>query len=333
LTASGEKNQETLMFHSGIPGKPVVVLIHGLGMNSHIWTDPDKCFVLGGLTPLTIFLTDSPGDPAKKVTMGKVHPGIKGLWQRLAAEGFSVVSWSQSQPLGPIAVAIDELKKTVEWVRKKWPAEQIYLVGHSRGGLIARKYLLQEETQNISGLITICSPHAGTQMAKYGGYLTPTGAFLEKILPAESQTAVAAALKRLSLFLQSPAIEELSPKADFIHSIAEPLPEKLRLLSFGGTSPALFQVYYKFNQNKDFTALKFPDLLVRAVPAIFLPPELTPGSGDALVSSKSARLAGSTHYDLPVNHVKAAFDANIYTTLLNFLSPHWPMPPQKTITV
>jgi pimeloyl-ACP methyl ester carboxylesterase len=319
LTVSGEKIQETLMFHSGIPGKPVVVLIHGLGMNSHIWTDPDKCFVLGGLAPLTIFLTDSPGSTENKVTLGKVHPGIKGLWNRLAAEGFSIVSWSQSQPLGPIAVAIDELKETVEWARNKWPAEQIYLVGHSRGGLIARKYLLLKQPENVSGLVTICSPHAGTQMAKYGGYLTPTGSFLEKILPTESQTAVATALKRLSLFLQSPAIEELSPKADFIHSIAEPLPEKLRLLSFGGTSPALFQVYYKFNQHTDFIALKFPDLLVRAIPAEFLPQELTPGSGDALVSSKSSRLTGSKHYDLPVNHVKAAFDVNIHNTVLSFL--------------
>jgi pimeloyl-ACP methyl ester carboxylesterase len=321
LTASGKKNHGSLTFHAGMPGKPVVILIHGLGMNSHLWTDPEKCFVLGGLAPLTIFLTDSPGDPAKKVTMGNVHPGVKGLWHRLVKEGFSVVSWSQSQPLGPIGVAIDEIKETVNWTQEQWPGQQIYLVGHSRGGLIARKYLLQEKPENVVGLATICSPHAGTQMAKYGGYLTPTGALLEKILPAESQTAVATALKRLSLFLQSPAIEELSPEADFIHSITEPLPDKLRLLSFGGTSPALFQVYYKFNQHNDFTALKFPDLLVRAIPSDFLPPELTPGSGDALVSSKSAMLTGSTHYDLPVNHVKAAFDINTHRTLLNFLGP------------
>ena len=298
----------------------MVVLIHGLGMNRHLWTDPEKCFVLGGLAPLTIFLTDSPGDLDKKVTMGSVHPGIKGLWHRLAAEGFSVVSWSQSQPLGPIEVAINEMKETVDWVRDQWPNRQIYLVGHSRGGLIARKYLLLEKPGNVAGLATICSPHYGTQMAKYGGYLTPTGALLEKILPAESQTAVATALKRLSLFLQSPAIEELRPAAAFIQSIDTPLPEKLRLLSFGGTSPALFQVYYKFNQNKEFTALKFPDMLVRAVPAVFLPPELTPGSGDALVSSLSSRLVGSTHYDHPVNHVKAAFDTDIQDAIWGFLN-------------
>ena len=307
------------MFHSGIPGKPVVVLIHGLGMNSHIWTDPDKCFVLGGLAPLTIFLTDSPGSTEKRVTLGVVHPGIKDLWNRLTAEGFSVVSWSQSQPLGPIAVAITELKKTVEWVCNKWPAKQIYLVGHSRGGLIARKYLLVEQPENVAGLVTICSPHAGTQMAKYASYLNPTGSFLEKILPAESQTAIATALKRLSLFLQSPAIEELSLGADFIQSIAEPLPENFRLLSFGGTSPALFKIFYKLNQNNTFTALGFPDLLVRAIPPVFLPQELTPGLGDALVSSKSSKLTGSTHYDFPVNHVKAAFDASIHNTVLNFL--------------
>ena len=308
-----------MLSHTGKPDKPVVILVHGLGMNRYIWDDPDKCFVLGGLAPLTTFLAESPGNTEKAVTTGVVDPRIQGLWHRLAAEGFFIVSWSQSQPLGPIEVAIDEMKKTVSWVREQWPGRQIYLVGHSRGGLIARQYLLQEDPEDVVGLVTICSPHAGTQMAKYAGYLGPTGSFLEKILPAESQTAVATALKRLSLFLQSPAIEELRPEADFIQSIGDSLPEKLRLLSFGGTSPALFQVYYKFNQHKEFTALKFPDFLVRALPAVFLPPELTPGSGDALVSSISSRLAGSTHHDFPVNHVKAVFDANIQNTVLDFL--------------
>ena len=308
-----------MMSHAGKPGKPVVILIHGLGMNSHIWTDPGKCFVLGGLAPLTTFLVESPGNTNKAVTTGVVDPRIQGLWHRLAAEGFSIVSWSQSQPLGPIEVAIDELKKTVAWVREQWPGRQIYLVGHSRGGLIARQYLLQEDPADVMGLVTICSPHAGTQMAQYAGYLNPTGSLLEKILPAESQTAVSKALKRLALFLQSPAIEELRPSAGFIRSIGAPLPERFRLLTFGGTSPALFQIYYKLKQHNDFTALNFPDLLVRAIPSVLLPPELTPGLGDALVSAKNSRLTGSTHHDFPVNHVKAVFDASIQNTVLDFL--------------
>lgn len=319
MIASGEKKLESLTFHQGSSGKPVIILIHGLGMNSNIWTDPEKCFVLGGLAPLTVFLSDPPGDTEKRVSMGNVHPGITGLWYRLAAEGFSIVSWSQSQPLGPISVSINELGKTVAWVRRKWPTKKIYLVGHSRGGLIARKYLHQEPPENILGLVTICSPHAGTDMAKYAGYLNPTGFLLERILPSQSQTAIAKALKRLSLFLQSPAINELSPDAGFIHSFTDPLPAKFRLLSFGGTSPALFQIYYKLNQQAEYTTLLFPDLLVRAIPSEFLPPELTPGLGDALVSSKSSRLAGSKHYDYPVNHVKAAFDDNIHNKVINFL--------------
>ena len=308
-----------MLSHTGKPGKPVVILVHGLGMNRYIWDDPDKCFVLGGLAPLTTFLAESPGNTEKAVTMGVVDPRIQGLWHRLAAAGFSIVSWSQSQPLGPIEVAMDEMKKTVSWVREQWPGRQIYLVGHSRGGLIARQYLLQEDPADVMGLVTICSPHAGTQMAKYAGYLNPTGSLLEKILPAESQTAVSKALKRLALFLQSPAIEELRPEAGFIRSIGAPLPERFRLLTFGGTSPALFQVYYKLKQGNDFTVLNFPDLLVRAIPSVLLPPELTPGLGDALVSAKNSRLAGSTHHDFPVNHVKAVFDADIQNTVLDFL--------------
>jgi len=30
------------MAHTGKPGKPVVILIHGLGMNRNIWDGPDR---------------------------------------------------------------------------------------------------------------------------------------------------------------------------------------------------------------------------------------------------------------------------------------------------
>ena len=92
----------SLRTHHGKPEMPVVLLIHGLGMNNYFWVDPQKCFVLGGLAPLTIFLTDAEETPENAISFGSLDPDIQGLWDCLKDEGFSLASWTQSHPLGSI---------------------------------------------------------------------------------------------------------------------------------------------------------------------------------------------------------------------------------------
>jgi pimeloyl-ACP methyl ester carboxylesterase len=309
----------SLKTHSGKPEMPVVLLIHGLGMNNYFWVDPKKCLVLGGLAPVTIFLTDEAKNANNTISFGSLDPNIQGLWHCLKSEGFSLASWTQSQPLGPIQIAIAELKTALSKIRNKWPDKPVYLVGHSRGGLIARRFLLEEPVNDIEGLITIASPHSGTDMAKFTRYLKPAGAILEKIIPGKSKVMLTKALGRLSAFLQSPAIEELTPDSEFMTSIKKSLPKQLRKLSFGGTSPALFQLIVRLPSN-NYKIIKFPDMLTGPIPSGHLPRELTPGLGDALVSAKSAKLSGSKHYDFPDNHVRAAYDHRIHTIILDFLS-------------
>ena len=309
----------SLKVHSGKPGMPVVLLIHGLGMNNYFWVDPEQCPVLGGLAPLSIFLADLPAKVHNTISFGSVDPQIQGLWRCLAARGFSLASWTQSQPLGPIQLAINELKTALDAVRNKWPGKTLYLIGHSRGGLIARQFLLQETATDIEGLITICSPHSGTGMAKFSRYLKPAGVLLEKIIPRKSKATLTKALNRLSVFLQSPAIAELEPESEFMASMQKNLPEEMRTLSFGGTNPALFQVFIRLPSG-NHKVVRFPDLLTGVIPSGHLPRELTPGLGDALVTAESAKLAGSNHYDFPANHVKAAYDNKIHDIILDFLS-------------
>jgi pimeloyl-ACP methyl ester carboxylesterase len=309
----------SLKTHTGKPEMPVVLLIHGLGMNNYFWMDPEKCFVLGGLTPLTIFLTDTPEKSDNTISFGSAEPDIQGLWDCLKDAGFSLASWTQSQPLGPIQVAIDELRTALSTARNKWPNKPVYLVGHSRGGLIARRFLLDEPATDIEGIITIASPHSGTGMAKFTRYLKPAGVLLEKIIPSKSKVMLTKALGRLSAFLQSPAIEELRPDSEFITSIKKPLPKHMSKLSFGGTSPALFQLSIRLPSD-NYKIIGFPDMLAGAIPSVHLPNELTPGLGDALVTAKSAKLPGSKHYDFPDNHVRAAYDRRIHGIILDFLS-------------
>jgi hypothetical protein len=156
-------------------------------------------------------------------------------------------------------------------------------------------------------------------MAKFSRYLKPAGVLLEKIIPGKSRIMLTKALGHLSVFLQSPAIEELTPDSKFIASIKKPLPEQLRKLSFGGTSPALFHFSVRLNADT-YKVIKFPDMLAGPIPSGHLPAELTPGLGDALVSARSARLSGSKHHDFPDNHVKAAYDHKIHTIVRDFLS-------------
>ena len=309
----------SLKTHEGSPEMPIVILIHGLGMNNYFWVDPKKCTVLGGLAPLTIFLTDSEKKSNNTISLGSLDPEIKGLWSYLMETGFSLASWTQSQPLGPIQIAIAELRTALSAVRNKWPDKPVYLVGHSRGGLIARSLLLQEPANEIKGLITICSPHSGSGMAKFSRYLNPVGALLEKIIPRKSKAMLTKSLSRLSEFLQSPAIGELTPDSNYMKSLSKSLPEQLGKLSFGGTSPALFQLIVRLPAG-NHKIIRFPDLLVSTIPSGHLPSELTPGLGDALVSAASARLPGSIHHDFPDNHVRAAYDYKIHTIIRDFLS-------------
>lgn len=308
----------SLKFHNGEPDKPVVILIHGLGMNNYFWVDPEKCFVLGGLAPLTVFLTDGEKKSDNAISFGSLDPDMEGLWDYLKKEKFSLASWSQRKPLGPIRLAIEELKTVYSRVKKKWPDRPVYLVGHSRGGIIARCFLLEEVASDIAGIITICSPHSGTDMAKFTRYLKPVGVLLEKIIPGKSKITLTKALGRLSEFLQSPAIEELRPDSEFMNSISKNLPKKLKKLTFGGTSPALFQLIIRL-PGDNYKIIKFPDMLTGAIPSGPFPKELTPGLGDALVSAASAKLKGSRHYNVPANHVRAAYDRKIHKIIMDFL--------------
>ncbi len=310
-----------LKIHKGKDSKkPMVILIHGLGMNRYFWGDPGKCEALGGLTDLNVFLSRPPvHNKNSKISTGVPPEGTTGLADRLLASGYSIAAWSQAQPMGPTNLAVDELGIVLHKIKDKWPEKSIYLVGHSRGGIIARKYILSNQDNDVKGVITLCSPHRGTKMASFSIYLEPLGNILEKIIPNESRNTMILALRRLADFLKTPAAIELQPGSDFMKSMSSPLPSDIRKLSFGGTDPVLFKLYIRINSSDKWNVLPFPDLLLRAIPSKRLPQELKAGSGDSLVSAKSAILSDGQHYNFSLNHVGMSFDAKVQDTIVDFL--------------
>jgi pimeloyl-ACP methyl ester carboxylesterase len=283
----------------GSRDKPAFIFIHGLGMDETVWTAPGNARVLGGLFPMTVML--------------KGYEEMKTLYQDLGDLGFSVVTWSQQRPVGPAEAGVEELRAVVEFTLGLGHPG-IVLIGHSRGGLIARKFLEEEPTpppkegHPVKALVTLCTPHRGSSMARWAVFFSPLASLLSPLVSDEDRGTLARALKRSLLFLESTAVRELLPDSGFLRSFQGSPPGGVYCLSAGGTSPSLIEVAGLFS---------VPDSLKRLLPGGMLPAEMTEGSGDGLVSRDSSVLPyGAEHLDFHVNHAGILVDPGARKAIL-----------------
>lgn len=65
----------------------------------------------------------------------------------------------------PLAVQADALTRALRTVEARHPGESFTLVGHSAGGVVARLALVRGGAGQTKRLITIASPHLGTERA------------------------------------------------------------------------------------------------------------------------------------------------------------------------
>ncbi len=61
----------------------------------------------------------------------------------------------------------EQLDEYIKYVRYHHPKQQIILIGHSAGGVVARLYMVKNPSQDLGALVTIASPHLGTKNAEY----------------------------------------------------------------------------------------------------------------------------------------------------------------------
>lgn len=260
-------------------------------MDKNIWARPEEAKILGGLVPLGSLLKGN---------------ALKTLFHDLKEKGHTVIAWSQRRPVGKAEGAVRELSEILSFF-KHATKNGIILVGHSRGGLIAKRYIDLCGGRDIVGLLTICTPHTGSNMARWALHLGPLAKILRPLIPEGERGGISAAINRSLDFLQSDGVREVLPGSEFLSSLKEPLPPWVYAISAGGTNPALFKI----------GGFSFPELLLRALPDEAVYEELKAGKGDGLVSAGSSRLPGARgHLDFPVNHLTVLFDSGAREALL-----------------
>jgi pimeloyl-ACP methyl ester carboxylesterase len=317
---------------------PVVIFIHGLGMDRHIWANPSKSRIVGGAFPITKILCKKPSvrdlglskdmlkEDFPRFSVGERPISMKTLFQDLRAKDISVITWSQKRPAGPIDAVVSELAEVVNFARRMTKAG-IILVGHSRGGLIGRKYLLKRD-KSIRGLITISAPHKGSSIAKVTRYITPLITVINPLVPEKEKGTVSFAIKKVFEFLRSGVLKELLPESNFLESIKDGPLDWVKYVSVGGTKPTLFTFYrWSYEAKKDGEYQRWflrprelfsiPDILEKVIPENLYPEELKKGKGDGLVSLDSSRIPwASEHYGFNLNHAEILFDKNVRNTLI-----------------
>jgi pimeloyl-ACP methyl ester carboxylesterase len=289
-----------IALNKGDDNKPAVVFIHGLGMDKNIWADPARSRILGGMFPLSILLN--------KRYSNETPENIRTLFHDLQSRGYPVITWSQKMPAGPMDFAVSELNEIAE-LAAGLTKKGVILIGHSRGGLIARKYLMTN-TKDIRGLYTISTPHHGSAIAKIGEYLLPLGSMIAPLIPSGGKGLLAGAIKRIADFLRSGAFLELLPESDFFKTLNDGPLTGLSYASFGGTSPTLFNLYN----------LSFPDVFEKIIPANIYPEELKKGKGDGLVTAESSHLPWvHEHQDVHCNHAEILFKEGLRAGLAKII--------------
>lgn len=94
---------------------------------------------------------------------------FRPLAKRFATAGLGPVLGFEYWTLGKTSAAAKRLAEFVEEVRARCECDQVDIIGHSMGGVVGRYYVsLLDGDGVVANLITLGSPHAGTDVSAVG---------------------------------------------------------------------------------------------------------------------------------------------------------------------
>ncbi|MGD8738009.1 MAG: hypothetical protein PVJ85_14780 [Anaerolineae bacterium] len=364
--------------------KPFVVLLHGLGGDRDDWIDPfqDRNWPYDhrrGPTELDLgehsrppFL-QLPGIPFQQFLSPKLKGNERGAggsddrswWHALVTAGFPVFAYSQRSGLllpldrGPV----DECKRFLELLQRDvlsqpdYQQRQVVIVGHSRGGLIGRAVLSEPDVKagtadrfpDIKGLITIASPHQGSNMALVDDVLIGALDKIQSLIPDLPHDVGAQLIETLKTKIDNYVGvhgDEIEPDSAFFQTLEsrEPILSGVRCISVGGTLPRLLRIYIwaftasswvpRWSAERKLVfrwqakpieakgASPFPDGLPLRVLGLD-PSEIMRGRGDGLTADKRCQFPASfqaeAHLSFPVSHAEELWDEALQTDVVQRL--------------
>ena len=128
--------------------------------------------VVSAMRPAGFFNLPSGRGPRPIIVLHGYAMNRANFWalaMRLRTAGLGPVFGFEYWTLGRIAAGAKQLGWFVDEVREQTGAGEVDLVGHSMGGVVARYYVtLAGGDPVVNNVVTLGSPHAGTDLGKLG---------------------------------------------------------------------------------------------------------------------------------------------------------------------
>jgi predicted esterase len=266
-------------------------------------------------------------------------------WQgALTNARFRTVNYNQILPRGSLNVPIIQLSALMQelFFDQRHRGRSFVLLGHSRGGILARALLVAAyknqlppipnrsfDLSRISRLITLHSPNQGTNIANAAISVNAMAQRMRAIAPS---WLVGGLVDFLQTEAGALAYLDYAVGSQFLANLkaSEPVPG-VRYATWGGTSTTVSRHrVWAFTADSALPRWHNPPFYWRTVPqelgVLFprsvpfqLPPELTHGSGDILVSDVGARLPGAPHRSNAINHAEALWHPSIQQQVIDLL--------------
>ena len=221
----------SLVITKGDTRKPVVLLLHGTSGDHRDMTDPAHA-------PAGTWNYDYTAPfPPDQDEGWNTYPGI-GVWkftldslkdvrswqQVLSEHAFPTAVYDQSNASAPIDQAeVDELVSVVREIRAELGESDLVIIAHSRGGLLARKFLKDhaDEAPRFRKLITLHSPHQGDRLATLATGLDAGLMSIRSALPQGGQQVFDDATGWLTQLVGTSAFQDYAEASQFLTDLAQ----------------------------------------------------------------------------------------------------------------
>jgi alpha-beta hydrolase superfamily lysophospholipase len=347
-------------FKAGEKGKPAVLLIHGLAASRGHWTSPaDTWSIKNGHYKHW----KSPRKQDGHSTFPKVPGGVRSVvlsavdkhadeegsfWNSLVAQGFTVATWNQIPCMDtsdtPSQKCLDSdvfdaaypsAKEALAYLATQ-TTEDIALVAHSRGGLIARKLLKEKDADlpaitRVKWVITLHTPHHGSSMASKGNAFQkaisdPSDAielgWVPKALRDAAKKLLPDAGKKLGKTVDVLVVltglagaKELDANGKLYKDLeaGEKKRPGLKFFTFGGTSPRLAKVWARVYSEGGRNWKTEPRELLDFPGDMKVPFDEVKKGGDLLVTDASSKLASleDQHFTNALNHAEVLWNKKV----------------------